>query len=66
MDIKLNGKTTQVADGTTIGDLIREKALDPAALVVEHNKAIVTAGDWDKVPLEDNDALEVLRFVGGG
>ena len=66
MDIQLNGEQTTVADNTSIGDLIRSKDLDPAHVVVEHNRSIVVAGDWDQVILKANDALEVLRFVGGG
>ncbi len=66
MDIQLNGKQTSVADNTSIGDLIRAKDLDPNTVVVEHNRAIVVAGDWDQVILKDDDTLEVLRFVGGG
>ncbi len=35
MEIQLNGQTTPVNAGITIGDLIREKDLDPATVVVE-------------------------------
>ena len=66
MDIQLNGQPTPVAAGITIGDLIRQKHLDPATIVVEHNLAIVTAADMDRITLKENDALEILRFVGGG
>jgi sulfur carrier protein len=66
MNIQLNGKQATVVDNTSIGDLIRAKDLDPAAVVVEHNRAIVATTDWDQVILKENDALEVLRFVGGG
>lgn len=66
MDIQLNGQPTPVAAGITIGDLIRQKNLDPATIVVEHNLAIITTADLDQVTLEENDALEILRFVGGG
>ena len=66
MDIQLNGKLTSVAAGITIGDLIRTKDLDPAALVVEHNLAIVAAADLDRITLREKDTLEILRFVGGG
>lgn len=66
MDIQLNGQTTPVAAGTTIGDLIRGKDLDPATVVVEHNLAIVSTAEVDRITLKQNDALEILRFVGGG
>ncbi len=66
MDIQLNGQTTPVAAGITIDDLIREKDLDPATVVVEHNLMIVTRAEVDRITLKQNDALEILRFVGGG
>ena len=66
MDIQLNGQTTAVAAGITIGDLIRGKDLDPATVVVEHNLTIVSTDEVDRITLKQNDALEILRFVGGG
>jgi thiamine biosynthesis protein ThiS len=50
----------------TVGDLIREKGLDPETIVVEHNLEIITTIDFDQIRLKDNDNLEILRFVGGG
>ena len=66
MEIQLNGKKTPLSQVVTIGDLIREKGLNPSAVVVEHNRAIVATADLDRIPLKDNDALEILGFVGGG
>jgi len=66
MDIQLNGKRASVDNGTTVGDLIREKDLDLETVVVEHNREILTAEDLDRTPLLENDVLEILRFVGGG
>jgi thiamine biosynthesis protein ThiS len=66
MDIQLNGQPTPVAAGITLGDLIREKGLDPATIVVEHNLTIIKAADLDQITLKENDTLEILRFVGGG
>ena len=66
MDIQLNGKRTTLAPGITIGDLLRARDLNPATVVVEHNLTIVATADWDQVTLKEKDALEILRFVGGG
>lgn len=66
MDIQLNGQMTPVAAGITIGDLIRGKDLDPGTVVVEHNLTIVSTAEVDRITLKQNDALEILRFVGGG
>ena len=66
MEIRLNGKPERLTGAITVGDLIREKGLDPETVVVEHNLAIITTVDFDQVWLEDNDNLEILKFVGGG
>ena len=66
MDIQLNGQPTPVAAGITIGDLIRQKNLDPATIVVEHNLAIITAADLDRITLKENDALEIHPAKGHG
>jgi thiamine biosynthesis protein ThiS len=66
MDIQLNGKQTSVAEKISIGELIRGKELDPSKIVVEYNRAIVPAEQWDAVRLKESDVLEILKFVGGG
>jgi sulfur carrier protein len=66
MEILLNGNKEHLSAGLTIGGLIRQKNLDPAVVVVEHNLSIVAAEDIDRVELMENDKLEILRFVGGG
>jgi thiamine biosynthesis protein ThiS len=66
MNIQLNGKPATVAAAVTVGDLVRKKDLDPSAVVVEHNRTILTATDLDRTPLKEDDVLEILTFVGGG
>lgn len=66
MEIQLNGKITPLAAAVTIGELIRQKGLDPATVVVEHNLTIVATADLERITLKENDALEILSFVGGG
>lgn len=66
MLIFLNGKETEIRDGTTLSDFIRDKGLEPDRIVVEYNMQVSKKEDWDRVVLEENDRLEVLRFVGGG
>lgn len=66
MEIRLNGKPTHLATTVTIGELIREKGLDPGSVVVEHNLTIIPTEAYDRSVLKENDTLEILRFVGGG
>lgn len=64
--IIVNGKQDTVGPGTSIGEYLALKKIDPAVAVVEINGSIVKREDFDKTVLNGNDAVEVLRFVGGG
>ena len=66
MLITINGETEEVAEGITLMDLIRERGLDPKAVVAELNLGIVAGADFAAVRLNPGDSLELLHFVGGG
>ena len=67
MPLTVNGEPRTVADGTTLGALLRELGLDPRMIVVERNRAILRDRDaYDAVALEPDDVLELVHFVGGG
>ncbi len=65
MNILVNGEK-QSCGSSTIAELLVEKGLPQQALVVELNGEIIRGEQWSKVQLRDNDALELLNFVGGG
>jgi sulfur carrier protein len=64
--ITVNGKQDTVGPGTSVGDYLVSKKIDPLVAVVEVNKSIVKKKDFDKTVLNSNDTVEILRFVGGG
>jgi thiamine biosynthesis protein ThiS len=66
LQIKLNGETKEVADGTTLQALIDQLALAPERLAIEHNFAVVRRADWPSVELGEGDRIEIVHFVGGG
>ena len=67
MPLTVNGERRAVADGTTLGALLRELGLDARMIVVERNRAILRDRDlYDAVVLEADDVLELVHFVGGG
>lgn len=65
MQVKLNGQEQQT-EADSVAALVEELGLDPAALVVEHNREVVRQADWAKAKLSEGDELELLSFVGGG
>lgn len=66
MKITINGKECEFMSGTTISDCIKHFNFDPQKIVVEKNLEIINKDDFEKSVLNENDRLEILRFVGGG
>ena len=64
--ITVNGKKETITGALSIHDFLVARALDPATLVVEYNRAILSADTLQTITLKENDRLELLRFVGGG
>ena len=62
----VNGERRAVARGATLLDLLGTLALDPRAVVVEHNRAIVRRPRLGSVTVAPGDAIELVHFVGGG
>ncbi len=65
MNITVNGKNESI-EPCTIDEYLARKEIRIDSVVVEHNRRIVKRRQWSDVRLEENDTLELLRFVGGG
>lgn len=63
---QVNGKQEHSVDGRTIGEALELLGFDRARVACELNGAIVPRAEFDACRLDVNDALEVVRFVGGG
>jgi sulfur carrier protein len=66
MNLRINGKDSAIPDGQTIKDYLASRNLDPAAVVIEVNEAIVPKDQWAAATLKEGDRLEIVSFVGGG
>ena len=66
IDIVINGQPRAVAQGATLLELLADLALDPRAVVVEHNRHIVRQPALADVRVAPGDAIELVHFVGGG
>jgi len=65
--LTVNGKTREVVDGTTLGELLAHLGLDPRMIVVEHNRTILhDRTRFDTLRLSADDVIELVHFVGGG
>ena len=66
MQLTVNGEMQLCDDDTTLLDYLQGNGADVQAVVVELNRAIVNADEFESTVLTNGDVLEILQFVGGG
>jgi thiamine biosynthesis protein ThiS len=66
MTATVNGEERRFAEGTTIGQLLRELQIEGAGIAVARNERVVPAALFDSEPLRDGDVVEIIRAVAGG
>ena len=66
MEIRLNGKAREVAEGTTISRLLEELKLQPLRVAVQVNIDIIKRERYGEVALQPGDTVEILTFMSGG
>lgn len=66
MQIRLNGKVREVAEGITVRRLLDELGLHPMRVAVQRNLDIIKRERYEEVVLQPGDTLEFLTFMAGG
>jgi sulfur carrier protein len=66
MEIRLNGKAREVADGITVSHLLDELKLQALRVAVQVNADIVKRERYGEVTLQPGDTVEILTFMSGG
>ena len=66
MKITVNGTEREVAEGTTIAQLIEQLKLRTDRIATERNLDVVPKARYADTRLADGDKLEIVTFVGGG
>lgn len=64
--MKVNGTVVELEKSQTLYDFIIKQKFDLATIAVERNGEIVPKATYKEVLLENEDSLEIVRFVGGG
>lgn len=64
--MKLNGKTVLLGQKQTLLEFLTTEQFDCKTIAVERNGVIVPKAEYSSIRLADEDALEIVRFVGGG
>ena len=66
MQIQLNGSTKTITEAMTVAGLVQELGVPLTSVVIELNRAIIQPDSYATVLLQNNDQVEIIRFVGGG
>jgi sulfur carrier protein len=66
MTVTLNGLPTSLDPGTTVAGLVSGRSLPRTGVAVAVNGTVVRAADWDRIPLADGDAVEIVTARQGG
>jgi len=66
IQIQLNGEPVPLPLPITVHALLGVFSLDPRAVAVEVNKAVVRRAAYEETVVNDGDEVEIVAFVGGG
>lgn len=66
VEITCNGESREVAEGTTIEQLVAELNVGQSRFAVELNGQVVRRADHKHMTLKPNDVVNIVTFVGGG
>jgi thiamine biosynthesis protein ThiS len=66
MRIFFNGEPRDVAEGTTVAELLQQLELQPRYVAVEINLQLIPRQLHAQHVLQADDRLEVVTLVGGG
>jgi len=64
--VKVNGSLAELKESLTLYDYLISQNYDLAVIAVERNGEIVPKATYKEVLLQDEDTMEIVRFVGGG
>ena len=66
MQIRLNGKPREVAEGISVRRLLDELGLHPMRVAVQRNQDIIKRDRYEEVVLRLDDTVEILTIMAGG
>ena len=66
LTITLNGDQFELGRPLTVSALLAQLEIDARRVAVEHNLVVLKRDAFDRVIVQDGDAVEIVNFVGGG
>ena len=64
--MRVNGEKVCLGKSLPLAAYLAARGFDCRMVAVERNGEIVPKADYEKVALQEEDILEIVRFVGGG
>ena len=64
--ITVNGAAEDVAEGTSVADLVARHLDSPKGVAVARNEEVVPRSQWDGTVAADGDRFEILTAAQGG
>ncbi len=66
MELMVNGKKLEVAEGATITALLEQLNINPLRVAVQLNLEVIKRERYEKTALNQGDRLEIITFMAGG
>ncbi len=66
MNIILNGKPYVIENSNNLLNILKTLDINLQNLIAEVNGEIVTAKEFENKIINENDVIELVKFVGGG
>ena len=66
INIKLNGKKTNVDDQISLNKILKNFNISINKVAIELNKEIVNKKKLSSIKIRNNDSIEIVHFIGGG
>jgi sulfur carrier protein len=66
MTVVVNGEERELADGTTVADVVDALTTTERGVAVALDGEVVPRGEWSSTALAEGARVEVLRAVQGG
>ena len=62
----LNNEDSEVRDGITIAQLLKDREIENKYIAVEVNEIIIPKSDYLKYEIKNGDKVEIITAIGGG
>lgn len=66
MNITLNGQKYNIESNITLEEMLINLNIEQKNIIAEVNGEVVTKDDFSNKIINENDNIELVRFVGGG